>query len=345
MKTNRRFTRNRFLTYLRIATAGTLISVAAAMALVAATSSSPDSKSTSPKNDVYIVQMSPAPAVAYTGDVAGYKATAPAPGQKIDPTAPDTINYVNYLKSKHDEALKKVGGGAKLYDYAFSYDGFAAKLTAKQAAAMAKQPGVVAVSPDELVDQDTSSTWHFLELDAPGGLWSQLGGLAALKKGPGAGENIIIGHIDSGVWPTSKSFSDRDATGKLVYQSIRGFHGRCEGTETVTDGSWDVNLCNKKLIGARHFDAAWGGDAAIQAQRPWEFRSPRDYNGHGTHTLSTSGGNNGVPTTGPAAGFGPISGMAPRARVAMYKALWSTQDGSTASGFNTVLNAAQDKGV
>jgi subtilisin family serine protease len=96
---------------------------------------------------------------------------------------------------------------------------------------------------------------------------------------------------------------------------------------------------------ARHFNAAWGGDPGIQAQRPWEFLSPRDYNGHGTHTTSTAGGNNGTPTTGPAAGFGPVSGMAPRARVAMYKALWSTQDASTASGFTSDLVAAIDQAV
>jgi len=43
--------------------------------------------------------------------------------------------------------------------------------------------------------------------------------------------------------------------------------------------------------------------------------------------------------------FPPISGMAPRARVAMYKALWSIQDGSTASGFNSDLVAAIDQAV
>src|SRR5205085_4711629 len=102
---------------------------------------------------------------------------------------------------------------------------------------------------------------------------------------------------------------------------------------------------NQKLIGAQYFNAAWGGNAAIDAQRPWEFTSPRDYNGHGTHTASTSGGNYGVAATGPAAGLGSISGMAPRARISAYKALWSTQDGSTASGFTSDLVAAIDQAV
>jgi subtilisin family serine protease len=334
---------NRFTSILRIASAGTLISAGAAMALFAAKPNAPDVASAAPQNGVYIVQMKASPAASYTGDIAGYSATKPSPGQKVDPLAANTVRYVGYLKGKHDEALRKVGGGAKIHDYAISYNGFAARLTAKQAAALAREKDVLAVTPDELVNQDTSSTPHFLELDAAGGLWEQLGGPTGTRTHDGAGENIVIGVVDSGIWPASKSFSDRDANGKLIYNPLAGRHGRCE--ETSFDGSWSSDNCNKKLIWARHFDAAWGGDAALLAQRPWEFASPRDYNGHGTHTSSTAGGNNGVPTTGPAAGFGPTSGMAPRARVAMYKALYSTQDASTASGFTSDLVAAIDQAV
>jgi subtilisin family serine protease len=336
---------NSVLSYLRVAFAGTLISTAAAMALFAAKPGPTPGANANPKNGVYIVQMLAAPAVAYTGDVAGYNATKPRQGQKIDPLASDTVRYIGYLKGRHDEALRQVGGGKKIYDYAISYNGFAAKLTGKQATAMAKQPGVVAVTPDELVNQDTSTTPHFLGLDATGGLWDQLGGATGSKKGPGAGEGIIIGVIDSGIWPESKSFTDRDATGRLVYQQIPGFNGKCDSAERVIDPTWDANRCNKKLIAAQHFNAGWGGDAALEADRPWEFMSPRDYNGHGSHTTSTSGGNNGVQPTGPAAGFTPISGMAPRARVAMYKALWSTEDASTASGLTSDLVAAIDQAV
>jgi subtilisin family serine protease len=73
--------------------------------------------------------------------------------------------------------------------------------------------------------------------------------------------------------------------------------------------------------------------------------SPRDYNGHGSHTSSTAGGQNGVATTGPATIFKPTTGMAPRARIATYKALWSTQDASVASGFTSDLVAAIDTAV
>ena len=73
--------------------------------------------------------------------------------------------------------------------------------------------------------------------------------------------------------------------------------------------------------------------------------SAHDYNGHGTHTASTSGGNASVPATGPAAAFGSITGMAPHARISAYKALWSTQDASTASGYTADLVAAIDQAV
>src|SRR4029453_6631913 len=101
----------------------------------------------------------------------------------------------------------------------------------------------------------------------------------------------------------------------------------------------------QKLIGAQRFNAAWGGDAGLQRARQWEFASPRDYNGHGTHTASTAGGNHAVPLTGPAAVFGQISGMAPRARIAVYKGLWSTHDAALASGFSSDLVAAVDQAV
>jgi subtilisin family serine protease len=349
---------------MRVATKGEVVksfrgkerSALAALALVLAAAlvalptagaggSSGDPGIASSKNGVYIVQMLAAPAVAYTGDVAGYSATKPKRGEKLDPAAPDTVQYVDYLKSKHDKTLEKVGGGDKLYDYAYSYDGFAAKLTPAQAAALKKQDGVLAVTPDQLVTQDTSSTPSFLGLDAPGGLWEQLGGPTGTKKPGGAGDGIIIGDIDSGIWPESKSFSDADASGKVIYKKIPKFLGTCEKPKTIADGSWDKKLCNEKLIAAQHFDESWGGDEAIKDQRPWEFLSARDYNGHGTHTASTAGGNNGVQATGQSALFGKISGMAPRARIAAYKALWSTKDGSTASGFTGDLVAAIDQAV
>ncbi len=87
-----------------------------------------------------------APVVAYKGNVDGYKATAPKKGQKIDPNDGDVQAYVGYLNSKHDEALGKVGGGQKLYDYVYTFNGFAAQLSFEQANKMATVEGVLLLS-------------------------------------------------------------------------------------------------------------------------------------------------------------------------------------------------------
>jgi subtilisin family serine protease len=205
---------------------------------------------------------------------------------------------------------------------------------------MKVQAGVLSVTKDELQYADTSNTPTFLGLNAPGGLWDQLGGV------DDAGEDMVIGIIDSGIWPEHPSFSDRTETkrhgrnDRKTYHHLKGWHGKCQVGET-----FPASKCNNKLIGARRFNQAWGGDAGLKAERPWEFASPRDYNGHGTHTASTAGGNHDVDATGAAALLGSISGMAPRARISVYKALWSEQDGSRASGFTSDLVAAIDQAV
>src|SRR5262249_37793053 len=224
-------------------------------------------------------------------------------------------------------------GGRKVYDYSFTFNGFAAELTPEQAEALKNAPGVVSVERDELQEAETATTPTFLGLNTPGGLWDQVGGVES------AGEDIIIGMIDSGIWPESESFSDRtglngNATkdGKLSYQHMPIWHGSCHPGE-----QWTATNCNQKLIGARHYNAGFGGDAGLKAQRPWEFASPRDFNGHGTHTSSTSGGNNGTTLPGLLSVFGSTSGMAPRARIAMYKGLWHDMSTGGSNGFTSDL--------
>ena len=267
-------------------------------------------------NQVYVVQMVDNPVVAYEGGIPGYPATKPAKGRKINPNDGKVVRYAAFLDAKHNAALQRAGGGRKLYDYRYTFNGFAAELTAEQAANLVKVPGVVAVIKDEAQRLDTSSTPAFLGLADQGqGLWNQLGGVA------NAGEGVIVGIIDSGIWPENPSFSDRDADGKLIFHQIPGWHGKCTPGE-----DFPASKCNQKLIGAQWFNSGWGGDAAVKALFPYEYRSTRDADGHGSHTSSTAAGNYGVNAVVEGIDFGTISGMAPRARVAMYKVCWGKGD-------------------
>src|SRR5687768_687929 len=108
-------------------------------------------------SSVYVVRMSEDPVVAYRGGIPGLRATKPARGKKIDPDSPDVVRYKAHLDSRHNDAIGRVGGARKLYDYGYTFNGFAAELTEQQAAAMAAVPGVVSVTKDELVEADTSS--------------------------------------------------------------------------------------------------------------------------------------------------------------------------------------------
>jgi hypothetical protein len=256
------------------------------------------------------------PVVAYDGSIKKLKATKPAKGQKIDPNSQDVKNYVRHLNGKHSGAMRKVKGSKKVYNYHYSFNGFAAKMTHAQAQKMKSVDGVVRVYADEARSLDTATTPDFLGLTGPGGLYDM-----GVK-----GEDVIIGIVDGGVWPESLSFSDRTGlngngkkNGKLDYQQIPGWHGKC-----VPGEAFNASHCNQKLIGAQYYNAGHGGNAAIHDQYPWEFVSPRDFGGHGTHTASTAGGNSDVPMTGNEAFFGSANGIAPRARISAYKVCWET---------------------
>jgi subtilisin family serine protease len=312
----------------RRAVARSLIGAALACAAVLLALPTAAGGSAQDKN-VYIVRMVESPAVAYTGGIGDLKATKPAKGEKLNPYDQKVARYTDYLDSRHAAVIAKLGG-EKVYDYKYAFNGFSARLTRGQVAIAKADPGVLTVEKAQEVTMDTATTPAFLGLTDPAtGLWTAPRNIK--------GENVIIGIIDSGIWPESKSFSDRDANGKLIYSPNPGiWHGKkCAEAE-----AWDGSMCNKKLIGAQFFCESRGCDGVLEH----EFLSPRDYNGHGTHTASTAGGNQNVPTTQGAALFGSVNGIAPRARIAAYKVCFD--NGAGGCGANTGDSvAAIDKAV
>ena len=328
----------------------TAVLTAAASLSVPMTSAiaAPAAKSNQPSkftNNAYIVRLAEQPVSAYDGSIKGLQATKPRKGEKIDPNSPAVVNYRAFLESRQDAVLGSVGGGKKLYSYGYVFNGFAAELTAEQAAKLAATPGVLSVSKDEARPLDTSSTPAFLGLNAPGGVWSMLSGNLngnpIIANGPnsgGAGEGVIVGIVDSGIWPENPSFSDRDASGKLVYQQIPGWNGRCIPGEQFT-----ASDCNQKIISARWYAEGFGGRTGLKAELPYEIWSARDVDGHGSHTASTAAGNYGVDAVVNGNSLGKISGMAPRARIAVYKVCWGIPP--EGGCFNSDSVAAIDQAV
>ncbi|GFZ19585.1 subtilase family protein [Actinidia rufa] len=124
----------------------------------------------------------------------------------------------------------------------------------------------------------------------------------------GFGDDMIIGIIDTGVWPESESFNDEG-----MPPVPARWRGACE-----TGAEFNSSHCNKKLIGARSFSKAMK-QSGLNISEIYDYDSPRDFMGHGTHTSSTAAGSL-VPCAdhfGYAKGM--AIGMAPKARLAMYK--------------------------
>ena len=297
------------------------VPAAAAAKSVTTLAGSPKKAVEKAPDNVYLVRLAENPAVAYRGGIQGYAATAPARGAKLDSTSAKVKRYVAYLTQRHDDVLARVGAakGSKFYSYVYAYNGFAAVITHAQASKLAGMAGVVSVEPDRLHRETTENSPTFLGLNDPdGGLWD-----AGLT-----GEGVIVGVIDTGIWPEHPSFSDQNdladrpgSSGKRT--SVYGpppasWHGSCQSGEQFSQDD-----CNNKLIGARYFLTGFEKHGIIHD----DYKSARDADGHGSHTASTAAGNAGVEASIYGIDRGIVSGMAPRARIASYKVLWNDEGG------------------
>ena len=212
--------------------------------------------------------------------------------------------YTEALERKQQEVAGSIDSVDILHSFKHTYNGFTAKLNAKQKAALESHPDVVGVWEDQLEIINTANTPAFLGLTGPEGQHT-----LNIK-----GEGVIIGVIDTGIWPENPSFADGDSYSD---PAELGWQGTCD---TGTDAEF---VCNNKLIGARYFDASFSSQYDIQYALG-EFDSPRDADGHGSHTASTAGGNEDVAAILSGVPAGTISGIAPRARIAAYKACWNS---------------------
>ncbi|HEX6149026.1 S8 family peptidase [Nocardioides sp.] len=274
----------------------------------------------------YIVMTKGDPLSSYTGGVQGFTATSPKAGRKLNTRTGNARGYARHLQSAHNEVLRDAGVpvSAKVDDYTVAFNGFAAELSSAQVSLLEKDSAVVHVWRDEQRYADTITTPDFLGMTGSSGVWQERFG------GPGkAGEGIIVGVLDSGIWAENPSFAALPEPRPDAADIAAQWHGDCDA------GVEQPIACNNKLIGARYYTAG-------NTIGDHEFISPRDFNGHGSHTSSTAAGNNGVPATINGGSVGNVSGMAPAARLAMYKVLWDTGTGQASGNTSGIVSAIDD---
>ncbi|KAM0028567.1 putative tripeptidyl-peptidase II [Helianthus debilis subsp. tardiflorus] len=217
--------------------------------------------------------------------------------------------YTSVLLSVSNQAPAK-----HLYTYNHVMDGFSVVLTKSQLQQLENMPGHLATFEDQLGQLHTTHTPKFLGLKKHAGLWP----ISSF------GEDMIIGILDSGIWSESESFHD-----KGMSDVPSRWRGTCE-TE---------NFCNRKLIGARSFSQGMK-HLKENISTTDDYDSPRDFEGHGTHTSSTAAGNRVQSADYFGYAKGTATGIAPKARLAMYK-VWFLNNSYDAAASDTLAGMDQ----
>ncbi|MQM09412.1 hypothetical protein Taro_042283 [Colocasia esculenta] len=242
-----------------------------------------------------------------------------------------------------------------LYSYSTAFQGFAASLRPDHLPLLRSSPAVLHVHPDPVLSLHTTRSPEFLGLSQslkPGSSssgndsTSSPASSAAVPSSPfllaaeAATKDVIVGVLDTGVWPESKSFNDAG-----LPEIPARWRGTCEAGVDFAP-----SLCNRKLIGARSFSrgfraatATSGGGEREGGDKPKEYASARDRDGHGTHTASTAAGS--PVANASLLGYAPgtARGMATSARVAVYKVCWAS--GCFGSDILAGMDAAISDGV
>ncbi|XP_058751668.1 subtilisin-like protease SBT1.3 [Vicia villosa] len=212
-----------------------------------------------------------------------------------------------------------------IYSYSTAFHGMAAKLSAEEARKLESEDGVVAIFPDTKYELHTTRSPYFLGLEpiqANNKSWSE-------KL---VSHDVVVGVLDTGIWPESESFNDAGMTPVPSH-----WKGACE-----TGRGFQKHHCNKKIVGARIF--YHGYEAATgKIDEQADYKSPRDQDGHGTHTAATVAGSpvHGANLLGYA--YGTARGMAPGARIAAYKVCWT--GGCFSSDILSAVDTAVADGV
>ncbi|WP_158564340.1 S8 family serine peptidase [Jiangella anatolica] len=326
-----------------------LVVALASVGVLAATSTAVAAGPSGPSGS-YVVVLTEPPAATYEGGVRGFEPTAPDDGERLRAGDRAVRDYRAHLSSRQQELAGDVGA-EPLYQYTVAVNGFAAELTAAQAAELAADPRVRAVVPDTPRAVDTVASPEFLGLTGDDGVWSALGGPAD------AGRGIVVGVIDTGIWPESASFAGpaladgptgepgvayrTSDTGTAILKADGDtFTGACEPGQ-----NWTADLCNGKLVSARYYDDGFVANVPPEHRDPNEHLSTRDGDGHGSHTAGTAAGNHGVPMAVNGRAFGDGSGMAPGASIAAYKVCWQDDDPDTGGCYPSDSVAAIDQAI
>ncbi|KAL5703888.1 hypothetical protein ACHQM5_022382 [Ranunculus cassubicifolius] len=205
--------------------------------------------------------------------------------------------------------------------YRIVFHGFAAELTPQQVELLKTRPEVLAIFPNQILQLHTTRSPQFLGLLNRNNAPYPLG----LIKDSDYGSNVVIGVLDTGVWPESDSYKDTGLTSIPSH-----FKGEC-----VEGEMFNKSHCNNKLVGARYFSNGYMKEG---------YNSTRADQGlHGTHTSTTAAGSEVLNASLSGYAQGAATGIARKARIAAYKICWANR--CTLSDIVAAYDKAVEDGV
>jgi Subtilase family/Fibronectin type-III domain/S-layer homology domain/PA domain len=305
---------------------------------------------TSYQDGRYFVILKEDPVATYRGGTAGFSATAATDGT-LDVNSPAVQKYDRHLTAQQIEVAASSSLSVERH-YTTALNAFVSELTAEEARELSKDKRVLGVSEVREYAPDYSST-EFLGLPGTTGTWNnQFGGVE------NAGKGTVVGVIDTGYYPEQAMLAGDpvepltgepqvgepylNSSGEIAMLQADGttFSGDCEAGEGFTGAE-----CNSKVLSARYYSEDFEALVPVEDRDPRELLSPVDIASHGTHTATTAAGNGGVNQVMNGASYGEGSGVAPAAKVSVYKICWEDTNPDTGGCYGTAAVAAIEQAI
>ncbi|OFC71446.1 S8 family serine peptidase [Alteromonas confluentis] len=300
---------------------------------------------------VYIVELEESPVATYTGNIEGYHSTSASGSQRKLNTRSNAVKqYRQYLKNRQQRVLSYLNedgtSPTPLAEYQLAFNGFAVKMTAKQAKTLENTQGVKKVHRDNIRKLDAYVGPE--TIGAPS-MWN---GSETVTGSDVLGEGMVVAILDTGINSDHPSFADVGDDGYNHTNPLGSgnYLGDCAGDFP--------SLCNDKLIGVYSYStivSAYNDSDVFTTPIP---SNGEDYNGHGSHVAATAAGNilynvaEVIPEYDVAASSGietgyifeELSGVAPHANIISYQVCYPGEDEDTYTGCldSVILQALED---
>lgn len=299
---------------------------------------------------VYIVRLKGAPVAQKRAQLLAQASQSESTlntvqAKQLNKTQTRTVQaYKASVLSQQSAVMNKMqtvaSGVAMRKQYSEALNGFSVTMTPAEAKRVSALSEVAFVHRSKIKQLHIDAGVDLIEADKA---WqgNNPNGLAA------KGEGMVIGILDTGVNTDHPSFAATGDDGYTVQNPLGSgnYVGDCE---------LNSELCNDKLIGVRSYDVITLEYFYRDSSIPF---NGEDYNGHGSHTASTAGGNvvkniplytysnedNGAGSSLKEDMFPELSGVAPHANIISYQVCWpTTDDGLAGCPEEAILQGIED---